>query len=305
VDDGSSDNSKLLLGSLDDERVTLLYNETNIGAGESFRRAFAASNGDWIAVVDSDDYINPTRTSRCLEHLAQNTHLQVIGTWVQAIDEFGERTESVSHAERWFNRFVNLDDSRNWIARNHLCNSSTMVRRSLYLKHGLPDYSLERTADYEFWTRLLKSGEHFGIIPEMLTTIRVHSNSVTHGDPVRAFLETSYILCKNIIPMLEKQARLGDWFSVLDWWVNDARVQDLREGQRYFILLTLLKPTHFSNFDKFFKESRKFHRLLRIVANFQPHRRTLSLYQNQNLFDYLPKTDSLLYRVARFTINNR
>jgi GT2 family glycosyltransferase len=279
--------------------VTVLFNDTNLGAGKSFSRALDAAKGEWIAVVDSDDYIDRTRTAKSLEYARTHPELGVVGTWVHEKYESENRIDEETIAQSWFNRAIDLNDPANWAARNHLCNSSTMVRRSIYQNHGKPDDSLQRTADYEFWTRLLKHGERFGVIHQELTTRRVHSGGVTHGDPDRAFLETSFILCKNVIPLLRERRSIDVWFSVLDWWVNDTRIESLSWARRYFILFNLLNPQDLSNFNSFLNASTSRFQLLRSMANFSSNTSIVRLFRERELFDSLPKARSFFYWLAR------
>lgn len=55
VDDASSDATCQVLTTLDDARIRLLRNGTNVGSVRSFERALAAAAGDYLLLADQDD----------------------------------------------------------------------------------------------------------------------------------------------------------------------------------------------------------------------------------------------------------
>src|SRR5690606_9117357 len=60
-DDASSDKTSDVVRSFDDDRIKLITNPTNLGAGPSRDRAIADANANWIAFIDADDVWLPTR----------------------------------------------------------------------------------------------------------------------------------------------------------------------------------------------------------------------------------------------------
>lgn len=73
VDDGSSDNSPKICDeyATQDSRITVIHQE-NGGLSEARNTGLNASHGDYIAFVDSDDYILPQMYERLLEALVKN-----------------------------------------------------------------------------------------------------------------------------------------------------------------------------------------------------------------------------------------
>lgn len=60
-DDASTDNTKTIVRSFDDDRIILLCNEKNMGPGPSRDRAIEVAKGRWITVLDADDAYAPLR----------------------------------------------------------------------------------------------------------------------------------------------------------------------------------------------------------------------------------------------------
>jgi glycosyltransferase involved in cell wall biosynthesis len=63
IDDGSHDDTKEIIASYarQDERIKILFNNSNIGAAKSRNRGIENANGDYIAFLDSDDLWLPNK----------------------------------------------------------------------------------------------------------------------------------------------------------------------------------------------------------------------------------------------------
>lgn len=66
VDDASSDSTCTVVESVKDPRVKLLRSEKNGGPGAARNIGFAAAQGRWIAVLDSDDAMHENRLTNML-----------------------------------------------------------------------------------------------------------------------------------------------------------------------------------------------------------------------------------------------
>lgn len=64
VDDGSIDNSIEVIKAYEDSRITLLHNETNLGAGAAMNKAITNANGKYIAIMNCDDISFPIRLGK-------------------------------------------------------------------------------------------------------------------------------------------------------------------------------------------------------------------------------------------------
>lgn len=66
VDDASTDSTCTVVESVKDSRVKLLRSEKNGGPGAARNIGFAAAQGKWIAVLDSDDAMHESRLKNML-----------------------------------------------------------------------------------------------------------------------------------------------------------------------------------------------------------------------------------------------
>lgn len=251
VDDASSDNSCAVVENFRDPRIRLFRNAINLGGARSYNRAVELARGEWLVNLDADDWIAPEKSAIQLAVLTANPGVDIIGTHVSffdgngqphpAADQFGEHTNT--------NKDLNLLDS--WIAENRLCRSSTMMRRSTHLRIGLDDPDMVRAPDYELWTRALRLGCRFLVIPEKLTSVRVQSRGVTHGDPVGAALEKAWIGLRNLRPHAEKISAWPSFEKFMDTVACDTNLAGLEAAQRYRLFAALCLEIPLDNFGQF------------------------------------------------------
>jgi glycosyltransferase involved in cell wall biosynthesis len=251
VDDCSQDDSIEVINGIADPRIRLYSNNVNRGATFSYNRAVNLARGDWLVNLDSDDFISPDKTERQLLLLEECPDLDIIGSWVETVDVYGNKHPNAKELESLFNCNYDLNLLETWIGKNPLCRSSTMVRRSAHLRIGLDDPDMTRAPDYELWTRALAMGCCFGLLREPLTYLRVHSTSVTHGDPVRAFLELSYATVKNLSPLAEERSLFELQLSMLAFLAKHPCMTSITQVQSFLLInefLTLRRQSAFIDF---------------------------------------------------------
>jgi succinoglycan biosynthesis protein ExoO len=186
-DDASQDHSIGLVRTMmaSDPRIRLLTSETNQGPARCRNRALDAANGDWIAIVDSDDLIHPERLERLLGAAAQ------LGADIVADDMIlfhedgapprlmlgqGNDNSFVVSPEQWV--LAGIDGSP---ALGYL---KPLIRRST-LAATRYDENLRIGEDYDFVLRLLMGGASMAVVPEPYYLYRRHSGSISHRLSVR------------------------------------------------------------------------------------------------------------------------
>lgn len=95
VDDGSTDNSRQVIESYGDRIHAVL--KPNGGQASAFNAGFAASHGDIVCLLDSDDIFRPAKVSRVVEVLTGDASL---GWFFDVVREFddagGQRPQKAS-----------------------------------------------------------------------------------------------------------------------------------------------------------------------------------------------------------------
>jgi glycosyltransferase involved in cell wall biosynthesis len=251
VDDASTDGSREVVRSFGDPRIRLHVNDRNMGGAATYNRAVTLARGEFLVNLDADDWIDPRKTAIQLAMFARDPSLDILGTHVSFVDASGEPHPSASELEAGTNQAHDLNLVDSWVVQNRLCRSSTMLKRSVHERIGLDDASMVRAPDYELWTRALRCGCRFWIVPERLTSLRLHSRGVTHANPGGTFREICHLLLKNMVPLIEKRATYPSLARIFEWITAHDQFVLMRPVERYRLLGMLLASAEFDVFSDF------------------------------------------------------
>jgi glycosyltransferase involved in cell wall biosynthesis len=146
VDDGSTDGTAAAIRAAFPQ--VNVIEQPNRGVSAARNRGIAATSGEWIAFLDSDDAWQPRKVERQLATLAAQPDARLCHTdeiWIRNGRRVNPRRR---HAK-----------SGGWIYRNclELCvvsPSAAMVRRDAFADVGLFDEALPVCEDYDLWLRL-------------------------------------------------------------------------------------------------------------------------------------------------------
>jgi len=251
VDDGSIDNSVAIVSAMADPRIRLFVNEKNIGGAASYNRAVQEARGEWLVNLDADDWIDPRKAEIQLQAVSDDPRLDIIGSYVAFYDENDLPHPSADALEQSVNQPHDLNLVDTWIGANYLCRSSTMVRASAHRRIGLDDPAMVRAPDYELWTRALRLGCRFTVVPERLTFMRLHSRGVTHADPIGTLLEMGYAMQRNLVPLAEARSLFPSITRIVGWVGRHASLSRLRPLQAHRLIGSFMQSTPVADFPQF------------------------------------------------------
>jgi glycosyltransferase involved in cell wall biosynthesis len=135
IDDCSSDNSGHIVRGFikNDSRVRLINHSTNLGPGGARNSGIAAATGEYVAFVDSDDYVDPN----FLEYLYEATdfgRIDIASCGYRVLDETGITQWEHSPEEETFGSL--LENSAFWTATHpHFCDK--LWRKSLIVDNKI------------------------------------------------------------------------------------------------------------------------------------------------------------------------
>lgn len=251
VDDGSIDGSAEFVRSIADPRIVLIQNEKNIGACLSFAKAFAMSRGEYIANVDSDDWIEPDRTKKQLALFDQDPNVDVVGTWVRFVDAHGRPHPKADELENTSNFDWGINKVDSWVVQNRLCRSSTILKRRIHEEDGLYDVDMTYAPDFEFWTRLLRNGRRFALVEQSLTNYRLHDKNLTHANARGTLIEIAYLMSRNVIPLAYERGIPKVVADVLHYIIRSGSFPLLDAHQRLRLLGLVFSHPRIENFGEF------------------------------------------------------
>jgi glycosyltransferase involved in cell wall biosynthesis len=176
TDDGSSDGTAEVIRRVTDPRIRFHALTKNQGACVAVNDAIARSQGEYIAVLNSDDYFLPGKLERQGGFLDAHPEIGAVFGQPQFVDESGRDFYNPSHA---FAKVFALENRsrQEWLrhffyAGNGLCHPTAMVRKACYEKVGVLDPLLMQLPDLDLWVRLCREFEIY-ILPEKLTGFRI------------------------------------------------------------------------------------------------------------------------------------
>ena len=187
LDDASKEDIKSVLPH--DPRIVYIRNEKNRGIAKSRNRALDAARGEFVAVLDSDDFwTDREKLATQLAYLDEHPHISAVGTWAEIIDREGDPKGEI----------VNASDPkeiyRDMLRRNPLVHSSVLYRKAAALKAGGYDESLAIWEDYGLWLKMnaqkgSKTHPVIANISEKMVAYRRHSHQSDSGIRAKAAFE--------------------------------------------------------------------------------------------------------------------
>mgnify|MGYP001197653055 FL=1 len=150
-----------------DERIKLLINERNLGAGESRNRGIKIAKGKFIAFIDADDIWKPLKLSKQIDFMIKNNFSITHTSYNIVNDE---------------KKIIGLRKAKNLIFSDLLKSCDVGLSTVILEKKILNDNKfakLNTKEDYVLWLNLSKDGHEFKALNESLTDWKLSKNSLS------------------------------------------------------------------------------------------------------------------------------
>jgi glycosyltransferase involved in cell wall biosynthesis len=204
IDNCSTDNTREVIGSYHDARLTYIRNESNIGCIPNFNKGVSLSRGKYIMVVPADDYfVKPNLLGRFVELMERHSEVgYVFCPVVDAQDRLQSFSDCGKKDKIWNGRsFL----KRHLIKSNCIVLSSVMVRRECYEQISLFPEELPFTNDWYLWS-VFALHHAVGYIRDPMVFFRTHEQSVTSA----LLRSQDGVWTKNRMEILWRVARLSE-----------------------------------------------------------------------------------------------
>lgn len=152
----------------------IIKNKVNKGIAFSYNEALSIAKGDYVSLLDEDDYYDPDKLLRQTCFLDDNPNYVAVGGKVIVVDE----NENIIST----NRYACLDKNMikaTLLFENCFCNGEVMFRKSVidaeeirYKEYG---FGLD---DMGFWMKLSKKGDIY-YLKDHLYYHRIHGDNYT------------------------------------------------------------------------------------------------------------------------------
>jgi glycosyltransferase involved in cell wall biosynthesis len=185
IDDASTDDSlKVALQcAAKDTRVHVLQLATNAGPAGARNAGLRVARGEWVAILDSDDFMHPERMERLLTE-AERADAEICADDLLVFGS-GRRSDSLLSKRQRQLQWVTFPE---FVLSNRIFSNEPalgylkpLIRRSFFQEHGLVyDTSLTIGEDYDLIARALALGARFRLLDSIGYFYRKHEQSTSH-----------------------------------------------------------------------------------------------------------------------------
>ncbi|WP_416675822.1 glycosyltransferase family 2 protein [Egbenema bharatensis] len=177
LNDGSTDGSLRILEqhAQQDDRIRLISRE-NQGIPRTRNDLLRVSQGEFIAVMDSDDVALPDRLSLQVNFLRQHPEVVCVGGAHDLIDHKGRLLTRLQLPTQ----DAEIQQAA-IVGHAPICNPCALIRRESLVQIGGYDERLGQAEDLDVWLKLGEIGK-LANLTEPVLQYRVHSRSVSEQD---------------------------------------------------------------------------------------------------------------------------
>jgi glycosyltransferase involved in cell wall biosynthesis len=180
-DDGSTDNTPEVVQSFADGRVTYLR-DVNHGVAFARNRVIAASRGEYVAFLDSDDEWKADKLTVQVDALQDHPEIDILFTDFLNLNEsrneehraFEQNSQAMSllGAEQIDDGLVVIRSGllESLAVDNYIATDSVIMRRALLGRTGGFNEALRNSEDFELWWRMGLAGVLFAYVNRVLLT---------------------------------------------------------------------------------------------------------------------------------------
>lgn len=170
VDDGSNLATKKTLRALLKKNEFILISQENYGQSKARNEGIKAAKGEYILVLDSDDFFEPSFSSKALKILSNSENTKIV----------------TCHARRFIDGTEEYDihmphggEVKDILFINGALGSVMFRKKDWELVRGYDENMKSGFEDWEFYIRLLKNGGVIHVIPEVLFNYRMKKESTS------------------------------------------------------------------------------------------------------------------------------
>ena len=168
MDDGSNIETKAVLKKLAPQ-ITKLITQVNKGQSTARNVGIKEAKGNYILVLDSDDYFEPTFCEKAVAVFLENMDTKIVTCYVN-------RIYSCSKNDIYKPSGGQIED----FLLNNCVMGSAMFKKNEWTKiNGYDEKMRNGFEDWEFYIRLLQDGGDSFVIQEPLFNYRLRNDSTT------------------------------------------------------------------------------------------------------------------------------
>ena len=194
VDDGSTDQTREILQSYNDERIRVLDQPTNIGLAKSLNFGLREARAPLVARQDADDRSRPERLAAQVQFMSAHREVTLAGTQVRILDKHGRALRWPGWERATTNHAIRFQ----LLLDNPFIHTSVMFRRDVvWQEFGGYDETLSTGQDFDLWSRVAARYK-VSNLPAILIDYRFHGSSASARYDQNHLERSSSIVAANL-----------------------------------------------------------------------------------------------------------
>lgn len=171
INDGSTDSSKEIILSYNDERIIYIENIENLRLIKTLNKGLKLAKGKYVARMDADDISHPMRFEKQVIVLESNSRIGLCGTNYKTFGKYN-KLNIKPKTNQAINNF--------FIVESPFGHPTVMLRKSLIIDFSLSyDEDYLHAEDYKLWLEILKRSEVYNI-QEFLLEYRTFDEQISN-----------------------------------------------------------------------------------------------------------------------------
>lgn len=177
-----------------DARIQFVQNDQNYDRSYSRNRGIGLSRGQYISLLDSDDFLLPTCLEDAFQFIQKNPETKALHFDYEMVDE---TKRVLSNSKKWPNYPSTL---QRILIANYIGNIGFFVKNDI-LNENLYDTTLMLTGseDWDFWIRLIHRVPDLKSLPKINAQVLQHEGrTMNQFDGEKLNKRTDYIIEKHL-----------------------------------------------------------------------------------------------------------
>tara|TARA_R110000868_G_scaffold64629_14_gene194160 strand:+ start:679 stop:1608 length:930 start_codon:yes stop_codon:yes gene_type:complete len=189
VDNASTDNTIELLSPLDAAgKIRLIRNEKNIERSKARNVGFKNAKGDFLTLLDSDDFMYPSNLQDAADFILENPSIHFFHNFYELVDSHKKALYHYSYPHP--SKQLKALAEGNFVS----CIGVFLSKKVYSNYHFNEDEKILGSEDWELWIRV-RSKYNLGVIPKINNGIRHHTQrSITAYDLDSIVARKEYII---------------------------------------------------------------------------------------------------------------
>lgn len=186
VDDGSNEQTKNVLKTIE-PKITKLITQENKGQSTARNAGINEAKGDYILVLDSDDFFEPTFCEKAILFFNQSD-VKIVTCYAKLLFENNRESYVFKHIG---------GSIKNFLTSNRALGSAMFKKKEWERVNGYDESMKNGFEDWEFYIRILKNGGIAEVVKEPLYNYRKRNHSTTSRANVVKYDLLKFIFTKH------------------------------------------------------------------------------------------------------------